>query len=110
MFWMKSTSVNASDLNLKALLDNPDYGNTSFDLVLTGDYDTRSKSIGDIDIEAKVNLLTYKGYEYKDINLVGHKKKDIYTVDVVSNDDNAKLTLSGQYDRTNLAQQKTDCS
>ena len=107
---LKSTSVNASDLNLKALLDNPDYGNTSFDLVLTGDYDTRSKSIGDIDIEAKVNLLTYKGYEYKDINLVGHKKKDIYTVDVVSNDDNAKLTLSGQYDRTNLAQQKTEGS
>ncbi|MBR3454784.1 MAG: translocation/assembly module TamB domain-containing protein [Bacteroidaceae bacterium] len=103
---LKSTSLTASDLDLQELLDNEDFGKASFDLSLQGDYDTRSKSIGNMEAEAKVTRLTYKGYEYNDISLKGNKNGDIYTVDLTSNDNNAQLTLQGHYDRSNLEQQK----
>ena len=103
---LKSATVSASDLDLQKILNNEDFGMASFDLSLMGDYDTRSKSVGNMEVEAKVTQLAYKGYEYNDISLEGNKKGNIYTADIISNDDNVKMTLSGQYDKTLTEQQK----
>ena len=97
---LKSTSLSASDLDLQTLLDQQELGKASFDLTLNGDYDTRSKTLGNMQVEGQVSQLDYKAYTYHDIDLKGEKKGETYHIDLASHDDNARLNLSGLYDRS----------
>lgn len=94
---VKSASVSVSELDLMSL-GLHDFGDANFDLTITGDYDTKKKQLGQIIADAQVGSITFKGHEYKDINLTGNKIDEVFNFGITSNDEDASLTFNGQYD------------
>ncbi|WP_223034545.1 translocation/assembly module TamB domain-containing protein [Hanstruepera marina] len=87
------------DFNLGEFMNNPKWGLTSLDL----DVDGKGFSVKSLDTKllGDVHKITYRGYEYNDLELSGNLGDNVYDGKLVSNDENFKFSFDGLADFSN---------
>lgn len=87
------------EFDLGQFIDNPKWGVTSLDL----DVDGKGFSVESLDTQllGDVHSITYRGYEYNNLELSGNLGNNEYDGRLVSNDENLKLTFDGLADFSN---------
>ena len=80
--------------NLKNLLSDSDFGNTSFRLATQGTITGSNKISAKAD--AEIRQFDFKGYGYKDITANASYANDSISIDLISKDSHMPLTLHGK--------------
>lgn len=89
-----SGSIKSKDLKIGKLLnDSSDLGNVSFDFSSKGSILPQGKVDGDI--QGTISSLSYRNYNYKNIQIKGDFDKHTFDGQVDFDDDNAKLNFTG---------------
>lgn len=96
-----SGSINTNNFKLGAFLDNPQFGNLSFEGHIKGS--GFNLNVLDASLQGTVQELGFKGYTYKNVDINGTFNKKLFNGKFVSKDPNLLVNLDGLID---LNQQK----
>lgn len=88
-----------TEFDLGQFIENPKWGTTSLDL----DVDGKGFSVESLDTKllGDVHTISYRGYEYSNLELSGNLGNNQYDGRLISNDKNLKLTFDGLADFSN---------
>lgn len=98
-YFTYSGAVKTSDFKLGELLDNENFGNTTFNLDIKGTH--HEQQLPSINMKGLITSIEYSKYKYENIQLDGEYKRGGFDGKISLDDPNGKLSLNGSF---NLAQ------
>lgn len=92
-----SGGLNLQNFNLSKWTDNPDFGKLTAQFKVSNGRGLTIESVR-ANLNASIQSLDFKNYEYKDISFIGVINKDLLDGQVLANDENMQLDFLGTID------------